>query len=68
MFRHANGSRETPKKRILQQTANELSVVLAQREEMIYFTKTHLADVQAIIKADETSNPSDEVSPGGSVA
>ncbi|MES0110163.1 hypothetical protein [Mesorhizobium sp. M0013] len=67
MFRHANGSRETLKKRILEQAANELTVVLAQHEETIYFTKTHLADVQAIIKADETSNLSDEVSPTANV-
>src|SRR5690606_17635820 len=53
MFRHANGSREVLRDGIAEQTANELGVVLAQIDETIYFTKTHLADLQAIIEADQ---------------
>ncbi|MBZ6379367.1 MULTISPECIES: sacsin N-terminal ATP-binding-like domain-containing protein [Pacificimonas] len=53
MFRHANGSREVLRDGIAGQTTNELGVVLAQIDETIYFTKTHLADLQAIIEADQ---------------
>ena len=60
MFRHANGSKETLTENIAQQTGNQVFVVLAKSEETIYFTKTHLADLQAIIKA-EASEPSSDV-------
>jgi hypothetical protein len=53
MFRHANGSRETLKKRIMQHSENEICMVLAQNDHVIYFTKTHLEDLKAIIKIDE---------------
>jgi hypothetical protein len=55
MFKHANGSRDTLKDRLRDQTENELNVVLARRDEVIYFNRTHLADLGAIIDADENS-------------
>lgn len=53
MFKHANSSRAAMKESILAQTQNELAVVLAQCAETIYFTKAHLADLQAILKSEE---------------
>jgi hypothetical protein len=37
-----------------------IPVVLANQEVTIYFTKTHLADLQAIIKADADEPSPDE--------
>ncbi|WP_010660163.1 sacsin N-terminal ATP-binding-like domain-containing protein [Brucella anthropi] len=59
MFRHANRSRSTLRKNIAEQVENELGVTLAERDETIYFTKTHLADLQTIIDADATSEGDD---------
>lgn len=53
MFKHANASRETLRERIAEQTENEMNVVLAQQDETIYFTKTHLSDLRTIIEADQ---------------
>jgi hypothetical protein len=53
MFQHANGSTEGLLELVLNLTGNALSVVLAQEETTIYFTKTHLADLKVIIVADE---------------
>ena len=61
MFRHANGSKETLTESIAQHTGNQVSVLLAKGEETIYFTKTHLADLQAIIKAEASEPSSDDV-------
>jgi hypothetical protein len=61
MFRHANGSKKTLTESIAQQTGNQVSVVLAKGEETIHFTKTHLADLQAIIKAEASEPSSDDV-------
>ncbi len=58
MFRFANGSKQSLTESIVQETENQVPVVLANQEVTIYFTKTHLADLQAIIKAD-----ADEPSP-----
>lgn len=59
MFKHANASRATLKERTGIQTENEMDVVLAHREETIYFTRTHLADLRAIIEADQGSDCED---------
>jgi hypothetical protein len=53
MFRHANSSAKTLRQSIIQQTGNYCPVVLAQRDETIYFTRMHLADLQALIAADD---------------
>jgi hypothetical protein len=55
MFKFANGSRAGLSQRISNHTENEVSVVLAQRDYALYFTKTHLADLKAIIQADQES-------------
>ena len=38
---------------------NELEIVLAQADTTIYFTKTHIADLQAVVEADEKDGFSD---------
>lgn len=53
MFQHANGSRDILMESFTDLTDNRLPVVLAQQEETIYFTKTHIADLKAVIGAEE---------------
>lgn len=53
MFQYANRSKGKLKQSILCQTENRLDIVLAQQGRTIYFTRTHLADLKAIIRADE---------------
>ena len=60
MFRFANGSKQSLTDSIAQQTGNQVPVVLANQEVTIYFTKAHLADLQAVIKADAEAPSSDE--------
>lgn len=52
MFQHANGSRDTLDSPFLTMVGNELKVILAQEETCIYFTKTHVADLQAVVNVD----------------
>lgn len=52
MFLHANGSSDSMQSTFLEMTANELRIVLAQRDATIYFTKTHIADLRTVIQAD----------------
>jgi hypothetical protein len=40
-------------------TSTELEVVLAQEDTTIQFTKTHIADLKAVIEADESPKASD---------
>jgi hypothetical protein len=52
MFQYANRSGDELLKMFSKITSNELDVVLAQREATIYFTKTHIADLRAVIEVD----------------
>ena len=52
MFKHTNGSRDQLKGMIIQASANELEIILTQQPTQIYFTKTHLADLRAVIAAE----------------
>ena len=52
MFKHTNGSRDQLKGVIIQASTNELEIILAQQPTQIYFTKTHLADLRAVIAAE----------------
>lgn len=52
MFQHANGSKDAIRKLFGEMEGQQLSVVLAQSEESIYFTKTHIADLRAVIAAE----------------
>ncbi|MGO7962255.1 hypothetical protein ELI55_36865 [Rhizobium ruizarguesonis] len=58
MFKHANSSRDTLLQQIGAQTENELSIILAERDHALYFTKTHLADLRTIIEVDQNSSGS----------
>lgn len=53
MYAFTNGSGEFLKDLLLEIEGNELDVIIAQRDETIYFTKTHIADLKAVIEADE---------------
>ena len=53
MFRHANGSAELMQDIVTQATGNELEIVLARKNETVYFTKTHIADLKRVIEVDE---------------
>lgn len=52
MFMHANGSADELLERVKELTGNTLPIVLAQEEAMLYFTKTHLADLKVVIETD----------------
>ena len=52
MFQHANGSRELLKDMLLEVNGNHVEVILANEDSKIYFTKTHLADLRAVITSD----------------
>lgn len=49
MFQHANGSADDLERLILAMNGPRLAITLAQQDVSIYFTKTHLADIQALI-------------------
>jgi len=53
-FLHANGSSDELRDLVVEMSGNELAVILAREDETIYFTKTHLADLKAIIGADQS--------------
>ncbi len=55
MFRHANGSRELMAAMFDDLDGNELEVVLAQQDNSIYFTGTHIADLRAVIEVEATN-------------
>ena len=58
MFQHANGSEDSIRQLFLGLEGNELDVVLAQQDITIYFTKTHIADLKAVIEAEQTGTKS----------
>lgn len=61
MFQHANGSRDQLMGMTIQIGGNELEIILAQQPTHLYFTKTHLSDLRALIDAERTqNNPEDE--------
>jgi hypothetical protein len=61
MYRLVNGSKETMREALQALNGNELSVVLAEKDMTIYFSKTHIIDLKAILDA-ERSLPPDQVS------
>ena len=54
MFQHANSTKDIMKEMIFDLSNNELEVVLAQRNETIYFTKTHIAEIKIILSVENT--------------
>lgn len=55
MYRLVNGSQDTLRESFLAIDGNELAVVLAERDMTIYFSKTHMVDLQAVLEAEESS-------------
>src|SRR5262249_43556904 len=53
MFKEANGSAEFVRDMFTDLSENELEVVLAKQNAKIYFTKTHIADLKAVLQVDE---------------
>jgi hypothetical protein len=54
MYQLANGSTSELRDLVVELAGNEMAVVLAKEDTTIYFTKTHLADLKAIIRADQS--------------
>ena len=52
MFKHAHGSRDLMRDMFERLESLELEVVLAQTDEKIRFTKTHIADLKKVIEVD----------------
>ena len=55
MFQHANGSRDLLMEMLKAMDGNEIEVILAQRDDTIYFTKTHRQDLLTVINAINSS-------------
>jgi len=53
MFKHANGSRDMLKNMVIMTKNNEIEVVLAQKDDHIYFTDAQILDLKAVIKSDQ---------------
>jgi hypothetical protein len=53
MFQYANGTNELMMEMFTEIAGNELEVVIAQKDETIYFTKTHIADLKTIVAIDQ---------------
>lgn len=60
MYQHANGSRELMMDLFAEVASNELEVVLAEEDTTIYFTKTHITDLKAVIEADQRAATGDD--------
>ena len=53
MYQHANDDEERIKDLFLDLAGNELEVILAREDKAVYFTKTHMADLRAVIAAED---------------
>ena len=60
MFLYANGSAGDRRQMLGGLTGNEMPIILANEEETIYFTKTHLADLKAVVQADHAGPAREE--------
>ncbi len=54
MFRLVNGSREIMREAFHALTDNELEVLLAEQDLTIYFSKTHIIDLKAVLDAEDS--------------
>jgi hypothetical protein len=54
MYRLVNGSRETMRDAFQALTDNELAVLLAEQDLTIYFSKTHMLDLKAVLDAEDS--------------
>ena len=53
MFQHGNDSRAVMREELHALTDNELTVLLADQDLTIYFSKIHIVDLKAVIEAEE---------------
>lgn len=60
MFQHASGSRDIIAEMFEEMASNYLEVILAGKDETIYFTATHVADMKAVIAAENIENDSSD--------
>jgi hypothetical protein len=58
MFRLVNASKETMREAFKAITDNELEVLLADQDLSIYFSKTHIIDLKAVMDAERSLTPS----------
>lgn len=56
MFKHANRSKDTLLPLVKDLDGHDLAIDLADTDERIYFTTTHLVDLKAVIDADASAN------------
>lgn len=54
MYQLVNGSRETMREAFQAFEGNELSLVLAEKDMSIYFSKTHIIDLKAVLDAEDS--------------
>ena len=54
MFQHGNGSRATMRGAFQALTDNELAVFLADQDLTVYFSKTHIIDLNAVLDAEDS--------------
>tara|TARA_R110001592_G_scaffold222022_1_gene477046 strand:- start:9031 stop:12183 length:3153 start_codon:yes stop_codon:yes gene_type:complete len=54
MYRLVNGSKENMREDFQALVSNELSVLLADQELTVYFSKTHIIDLKAVLDAEES--------------
>lgn len=57
MYRLVNGSKQSMLKTFQALNGNELSVVLAERDLTVYFSRTHAIDLKAVLDAEATLGP-----------
>jgi hypothetical protein len=60
MFRLVNGSKDRMREAFQALQGNELSVLLSEQEKTVYFSKTHIIDLKAVLEA-ERSLPREQV-------
>jgi type IV secretory pathway VirB10-like protein len=60
MYRFVNGSKETTRDEFQAIDGNELPVVLAEKDVTVYFSKTHIVDLKAVLEAEESLPPAPE--------
>jgi hypothetical protein len=57
MFRLVNGSKGTMREAFQALQGNELPVLLSEQEKTVYFSKTHIIDLKAVLEAERTLPP-----------
>jgi hypothetical protein len=67
MYQLVNGSRETMREEFQAFEGNELSVVLAEKDMSIYFSRTHIIDLKAVLEAEDSLPAEPEMPADGSL-